>query len=158
MKAILKLAALLLVLLGSLGSCEEEERKAYLTKDGRFDIDESHFVTMRVEPESGFVDSPVELIIENHTAGVLTLGTAFSLEYFDKDSWTEIQLDINFEEIEIVLEDGEISREPFNLLLIEAYNNGKKGKYRYVKNLKLFYDFPFEIGSDFNLYVAFEVK
>ena len=157
-RSILIVSASLLLLSGSFSACKEkvEDTKiAYSAKEGRYDLNETEYVRMYFSPESGFINSPVELIFENHTEGVLTFGTDFSLEYFDKDSWTKIQLDIAFENIELSLGAGEIRKGQFDL---SKYNNGKKGRYRYAKRFGVSYDFPFGIDNSFNLYAEFEIQ
>ncbi|MDR2908212.1 MAG: hypothetical protein LBU91_09530 [Bacteroidales bacterium] len=153
-------SAVLLMLAGIFCSCKEKEKtsKVYSTTEGKVDINETEFVKLYFSPESGSINSPVELILGNHTEGVLTFGQAFSLEYFDDENWTEVQLDINFEDIGLSLEAGGIRKGMFNLSLIDEYNNGKKGKYRYVKKFGLSYKFPFVTGETFPLYAEFEIK
>jgi len=152
--------ALLLILAGNFSACEEKENlhKAYLAKEGRIDINETEFIRMYFTPESGFTDSPAELIIENHTKGVLGYGTYFSVEYLDNENWAEIQLDIAFEDIGLGLLPGEIHEGRFYLLSFEKHNKVKKGRYRFIKNFELSYDFPYGGGSNFSLYIEFEIK
>jgi hypothetical protein len=163
-KKILLATAIMLVLMGSFSGCQKKEgttKELYFcsTKErGRIDINENEFVSMYFSPESGSINYPVESIIENHTKGVLNFGNPFSLEYLDKENWTEIQLDINFEDIYLGLGPDETRKGWFNLSLIEEYNNGKKGKYRIGRNYSLSYNFPFEVYSSFNLYAEFEIK
>lgn len=149
--------AILLILAGISSACNKDTKKAYSTKEGRFDVNETEFVKMYFSPENGFINSPVELIIENHTEGVLSYGHAFSFEYFDKGNWTELPLDLNFPDNLLGLLAGETSKGQFNLSLIEEYNNGKKGKYRYVKRFDFFYDCPLDV-TVFTLYTEFEVR
>ena len=152
----IRLLAILLILAGTFSACKEKDvRKAYSTKIGRYDMAENEFVTMRVMPENIFVNSSIKLIIENHSKGDLLYSQDFSLEYFDKENWTQIQLDINFEDIGIVLKAGETAEEQF--YVSEKYFQ-RLGKYRIVKNIGLYSNFPFEIDSRFNLYAEFEVK
>ena len=132
--------------------------RSYSTTEGRVDISETEFVRIYFSPESGFINSPIELIFENNTKGFLSYGNEFSLEYFDKENWTEIQLDINWEAILLGLGAGETRKGRFNLSLIEEFNNGKKGKYRYVKNFGISYDAYFEIVRTFKLYAELEIK
>jgi len=114
---------------------------------------------MQIFPDSGLIKSTAKLILENRTKGVLTYGTVFSLEYFDKDNWVKIQLGMIFSDIQLGLSAGEKYEGQFNLLLFEKYNKGKKGRYRFVKNFGLYYNFPLEeIHSSFNLYIEFEIK
>jgi len=158
---ILKLTALMLILAGGFSACEKKDDlpKAYLAEEGRIDINETEFVRMYFSLESGFTNFPAELIIENHTKGVLGYGTYFSVEYFDNENWTEIQLDIAFEAIGLGLFPGEIHEGQFYLLSFEKHNKSKKGRYRFIKNFGLSYDFSYGgIDHSFNLYIEFEIK
>ena len=153
-------AAFLLISVGIFSACEKEENagEAYLSKEGRVDINETEFVRIYFYPEGGFINSPIELVFENNTKGILTYGNEFSLEYYDKENWTEIKLDIMFPDNLLLLEAGEIRKGQFNLSLIKEYNNGKKGKYRYVRRFGVSYSpsIPSQIGL--KLYVEFEIK
>jgi len=163
-RSVFIVSAILLISAGIFSACQEtkEEEKSmlrsYSTTEGRVDISETEFVRIYFSPESGFINSPIELIFENNTKGFLSYGNEFSLEYFDKENWTEIQLDINWEAILLGLGAGETRKGRFNLSLIEEFNNGKKGKYRYVKNFGISYDAYFEIVRTFKLYAELEIK
>ena len=138
---------------------EEIQLKVYsVINEGIFYLDENEFVRLYYSPESGFINDPIELILENNTKRFLTFGMEFSLEYFDNEKWTEIELDVEFPLIELGMYGGETSKGQFNLSLIEEYNDGKEGRYRYVKNLGL----SSELGNadcvGFTLYAELEVK
>ena len=153
--------AILLISVGYLSACKEKEDaiKIYSAKEGRFDVNETEFVRMHIAPDSGLIKSTAKLILENQTKGLLSYGKYFSLEYFDKENWVEIQLDINFEDIGLGLSAGEIHEGQFNLLLFEEHNKGKKGRFRFVKNFGVSYNFPYGgIDSSFKLYIEFEIK
>ena len=136
-------------------------KEADLTKGGRFDINEDEFVTMRMSPEVISVNSPMKLIIENKAKGDLLYGYAFSLEYFDKESWTKIPMDdIFFEDIGLILRTGETEEGLFNTS--EEFLS-KLGRYRMVKSFTYFSNFlpkEDEEGNivSFTLYAEFEVK
>ncbi|MCL2327052.1 MAG: hypothetical protein FWC39_00920 [Bacteroidetes bacterium] len=155
-KNIFIISAFLLIFTGIFSACKEKEdiRKTYSSKEGRFDINETEFVRMYYSPESGFLDSPVEFIIENHTNGVLHYGTEFSLEYFDKGNWTEVKLDIQFSQMLLGLSAGEIDKRMPNYL---SYGK-KKGKYRYVKDFSVSYNPSVADVICFDLYTEFEIK
>jgi hypothetical protein len=131
------------------------EKVAYQTKEGRFDMAQNNFITMRVSPESVFIDESIKLIIENHSAGDLLYSQPFALEYLDGEIWTPVQLEINFEDIGIILRAGETVEKVF---FVSKEHFQKLGKYRIVKHFVLYSDFPTEIDSDFNLYAELEVK
>ena len=151
-------SAILLILAGFFSACKENDediRKVYSIKEGKFDIAENEFVTMRVLPEDIFANSSMKLIIENKTKEKLLYGADFSLEYFDKENWTQIQLDINFEHIGYILNTNGTAEEQF--YVSEKYFH-RLGRYRIVKNFSLYSNFPFEVDSSFNLYAEFGIK
>jgi hypothetical protein len=125
--------------------------------EGRFDINKDEFITMRVSPKEISVNSPMKLIIENKAKGELFFGRVFSLEYFDKENWEEIQLDIIFEFIGIILSTGKTEEELFNTS--EEFFS-KSGRYRIVKRFTYFSNFLSREDSviSFELYAEFEVK
>ena len=151
--------AFLLVFVGFFSSCEnkgeEYLREIYSIKEGRIDITENEFITMNISTENTLVNSQKKLTIENNSRGDLLYGQAFYLEYLDEESWTQIQLDINFEDVGYVLKAGKKIEVPF--YVSEEYFH-RLGRYRIVKNFSLFSDFPFEIDSNFSLYVEFGIR
>ena len=131
-------------------ACEKEKEPN--SKSGKITIDKNEFITMVVLPEMVSSNSLNKLIIENHTKSDMIYGTPFSLEYFNKNSWTAIQLDIMWTAIGLTLLAGNTTEGEINLYsLIERYNNSKKGKYRIIKNIT----FP-NIG-DYNLCAEFYI-
>jgi len=160
-RSIFIVASILLISAGNFSACKEKEDaiKAYSAKEVRFDINETEFVTMQVLPKNGFIHSPAELILENHTKGVLTYGTPFSFEYLNKNNWESIPLlEVAWENILLGIGAGETSKGWLNFSLIEKYNKGKKGKYRIGRRYGLYYNSFAEIVSSFNLYIEFEIK
>ena len=148
--------AFLLIFVGSFSACEEnEDTKTYSAKEGRFEINENEFALMRLSPENGSINSLIFLIIENHTKVALIHGQEYSLEYFDKGKWIEIQLDFGFQMIGYILNSGETFETQFNLS--QKYFK-RMGTYRIIKNFKVYSDFPFEILDSVNLYAEFEIK
>ena len=132
----------------------------YLSKEGRFDMNETEFVTMRLLPEYGFVNSTMNLIIENHSTGVLHFGQPYSLLYFDEESWIEVPIDHHFEDIGYFVEaGGEIDYLRF--YISERVFN-KPGRYRMVKKIDPYLGpHPFEpnnIFSAFDLHIEIEIK
>ena len=140
------MAAILLILAGSF-SCKEKEdtKRVYSTKEGRIDINENEFIIMRLLPESAPINSSMKLIIENHTKEDLIYGSEFSIEYFNKNNWKEIRLDIMWTDIGIITFAGETSEEEINLYsLVKKHSKWKNGKYRIIKILykqKLYAEF-----------------
>ena len=151
-------SAFFLILAGISFACienKENVRKAYSIKEGKSDIAENEFVTMHVFPEDVFVNSLIKIKIENHSKRNLFYSQNFSLDYFDKENWKQIQIDINFEDIGYVLKANEKIEEQF--YVSKKYFH-RLGRYRIVKNLGLHSNLSLEIDSGFNLYAEFEVK
>lgn len=153
-----KLNVLLLAVmcLSVVACCEESDkdtRKVYSATEGRFDVNENEFVRMYLSPASGFIDSPVELVIENHTESPLTFDAELSVEYFDGENWLPSPFIPTFVDIGFNLLAGETHKSPFDLLFwIEGFNNDKKGTYRIKKNIT----HP-SIGTH-TLFVEIEIK
>ena len=129
-----------------------------LTQEGRLDINKDEFITMRVLPKDVFVNSSMKLIIENKAKGDLLFGQDFSLEYFDKENWERIQLDINFEYIGYILKANETLERPF---YVSENCFSKLGIYRIVKKFTYSSNFLSEENyavNSFSLYVEFEIK
>ena len=141
------------------------DRRAVSVKEGRFDINEDEFATMRMSPEDVFVNSSMKLIIENKTKGKLVYGAPFSLEYFDKENWTKIQFaeDFQFVALGYTLKANETQEGQFNIQ--EDYFS-KLGRYRIVKRFTYFSNFfaneednsEEPVIVDFTLYAEFEIK
>jgi len=159
MKKIIKFTAILLMLAGSFSSCSNKDnvntREAYSIKEGRFNMGENEFVTMSVSPEDVFVNSSMKLTIENHSTSELLYTPVFSLEYFDKENWAPVQLDISFEDIGYILK---VDEKVEGLFYVSEKYFHRLGKYRIVKSFSLSPNFPFETDSSFYLYAEFEVK
>jgi len=166
---ILKLTVIMLLMAGSFSACKEKGNdnsksalKAYSTTEGRFNINENEYVSMRVLPEKVFINSEIKIKIENHTSRyTLGYGYDFFLEYFDNENWTLIQLNYNFIPVGLGLKPYEITEQQILLSgLPEQYLN-RLGKYRIIKNVWLYSVFPpYEIDSifgSFNLYAEFEI-
>jgi len=156
--------AILLITVGIYSSCNgkgEDIRNVYPIKDGKFDLNENKFVTMRILPEEGAYSSSLILRIENHTEKVLSFGRDFSLEYLNKNNWKSISLhDVQWELIVIGLNSDETTEEMIYFFpLIEKYNNNKNGQYRLTKIFSLI-DFPLGdvVVSDIKLSAEFEIK
>lgn len=152
----------LIISAGYIFACNKDKKdtiKEYSAKEGRYIVNDTEYVLIQLLPESGLINSTAEIILENHTNGVLTYGNEFSLEYFDNENWTELQLDINFTSIGIQLMAGETRKGSFNLSMFEEYNKGKKGRYRYVRKFGLVYESSSEEDNKrVVLYVEFEIK
>ena len=165
-KCLFIILAIFLIPSGFFSACTEKEEtketenvtKAYHSiKEGRYDFNENEFVSMSVLCDGVFVDSSVKLLVENNTQGELSFGEHFSLEYFEKENWTEIQLDFLFTDIGIFLKAGNTKEKQFYVL--EKYLQ-KTGRYRIVKSFGLFKPdrmYP-EAYEDFILSAEFEIK
>ncbi|MCL2327079.1 MAG: hypothetical protein FWC39_01060 [Bacteroidetes bacterium] len=113
-------------------------------------------ITMRMIPEELFVNTPNKLVIENHSNKVLRYGKAYTLEYFDNGSWTEIQLDTHFSLIGLGLGACETAEEMSGVT--PEQHILELGRYRIGKRFCLG-NFPFEeVDSCFNLYAEYEIK
>jgi len=134
-----------------------DDTSAGLTQEGRLDINKDEFITMRVSPKDVFVNSSMKLIIENKAKGDLLFGQDFFLEYFDKENWRRIQLDINFEDVGYILKANETLERQF---YVSENDFSKLGIYRIVKNFTYSSNFLSEGSNivDFILYAEFEVK
>ena len=129
-------------------------------KCGRFIINENEYVTMQVIPEKLSMNTPHTLRLENHTKGVLNYGTPFLLEYFNGTDWVSIQLDFEWTMNLLGLGTGETTEGKANFYSLNEYNNGKKGRYRIIKEFSVSYNFPFPSKGDhyFNLCAEFEIE
>ena len=163
-RSIFIVSVILLISAGIFSACKENEediRKIYSTKEGRFDLNENEFVTMWILPEEGTNNSSHILRIENHTEKVLQYGREFSLEYLNKNNWKSISLhDVQWELIVIGLNSDETTEEMIYFFpLIEKYNNNKNGQYRLTKIFSLI-DFPLGdvVVSGIKLSTEFEIK
>jgi len=85
----------------------------------------------------------------------MVYGKAFSLEYYSKNNWEPINMgDINWTTIGYILFAGDTNEEQMNLYsLIETYNNGKKGRYRIMKDVGIFL-----LNDRYFLCAEFEIK
>jgi len=139
---------------------EEGTIKAYPIKEGRFDLNENEYVTMQILPNKEADNSSHILRIDNHTEKVLHYGKEFSLEYLNGNNWESIPLDMLWENILLGLLPGEITEGQIGLVqLVEKYNNGKKGRYKWTKDFSLWVDFPFgDVVAAFYLSPEFEIK
>ncbi|GHV55987.1 hypothetical protein FACS1894182_01600 [Bacteroidia bacterium] len=114
---------------------------------GNVEIGENEFVSMQVLPEQVSTDSPVKLIIENHTKEDMTYSAVFSLEYFNGRDWISIPLDIMFPTIGCLLKAGETAEDPIDLFTKKQ--NYKKGKYRINKRVTL--DKTYHLCAEFEM-------
>jgi len=129
------IVAFLLFFAGNFSACKEKPKDNEQVECGKIVINENEFITMQVEPKKISTNTSSILKIENHTKEDFFYGSSFSLEYFNKNNWKKIRLDINWTDIGYILFAGETIERRINLYsLVEEYNNGKKGKYRIIKD------------------------
>lgn len=152
------------VFAGVFSACtaEEEELKIFASKEGRFDLNENEFVSLRIFPDEVSNNSFAIRKLENQTTRYLGYGNEFSLKYYNKSNWESISLyDEMWEKIYLALSAGEIIEEQMNLFsLIKKYNKSKKGRYLYTQRFDLISDWP-SGNSDmivFSLSTEFEIK
>jgi len=164
-KCILKLTAILLIFAGSFSACKEKENGAttFYAKKARIDISENEFVEMYFSPSSDNVNfSPIKLMIENHTEGVLIYRYDIGFEYFNVSNWQPTLGDWRFTDTLYNLMGGKTVEQELDFVTFldgaVDFKGIKKGKYRMVKNFDLSYNFSLKTGTIFSLYLEFEIK
>ena len=143
-KEILLIAVILLNIAVFFPSCEKDTDK---------------IITMKVEPKIVTKDTPVKLIIENHTHKKFSYGKIFYLEYFDNENWINVQLQdlvdenwintlpcFNFTKELLTLSPKEKKECLFNTAYLDNL-----GRYRIVKNFK-------HNRKEYTVYAEFEIK
>jgi len=144
--------------------------KNFSTKEGRYYLNESEFVTMRLLVNNKDKKTQV-LRVENHTEKILCFGTKFSLEYFNENRWESVSL---YDEIWLTIgyisankSDDERNHKFVNPLiddkislypLIKKYNKNKKGLYRLSKDFSIIDDIPGDWIDFFILSTEFEIR
>ena len=114
----------------------------------KIEISKKESIAMCIIPDIVTENSVNTLRIENHTKKDMGYGTIFYIEYFNENNWVQLEFDFGFTLPYFSLHSGEAIEEVMNLyFLVEKYNESKKGKYRYIKELGNYY-----------LYAEFEVK
>jgi hypothetical protein len=127
--------------------CNKEKPDA-LCPCGKVEINKKEYIAMCIIPDIVSETSVNKLRMENHTKKEMVYGNPFSMEYFNGNQWEKIELDFNFTLPAYILHTGKAVEWEMNLYsLAEKYNDAKKGKYRYIK----------ELGK-YKLYAGFEVK
>lgn len=109
------------------------------TQESRYEFNEGReYVSMRITPGSGSIDSPVTLVLENHTKenSVLTYGKYLSFKYLEKEYWMKIESDFVFDHEGEIMPGGK-EELVFNLSLLKEKNDGKKGIYKVCKMIKV---------------------
>ena len=115
---------------------------------GKVEINKKEYIAMCIIPNIISENSVNKLIIENYTKKGLVYDPPFSIEYFNGNQWETLEFDFGFTLPAYTLHAGKLIEWEINLYsLVERYNDGKKGKYRYVKNV-----------CRYNLYAEFEIK
>jgi hypothetical protein len=133
------LAFFAFVFAGTFSACTEEDGLSiYAINEGRFDLNENEYVTMKIVSEEGTNNSSAFLRIENHTERLLGYGTYFTLQYYNKNNWEPDLLHGSvWEEIKCGLLGGETEERVNISLFIKSYNNNKKGRYKITKQFDL---------------------
>ena len=143
-KRLIAFIAFLAVMMYVVTGCDKNE-------DRDKEPEKNENITMRVSPEVIMISPIITLIIENHTNEEATYTRAFSLEYFDGNSWILVQSGFAFgEDIVYTLQANETAVEDISLYaMVYYYENA--GKYRINKEITL--------GSKVcNLSAEFEIK
>lgn len=141
-------------------NAEESPIKQYLTKEGRFEVNENEFVSMYILPEiCSNNNTPIKWIIKNNTQKFISFGTPYSLEYFDNGNWVSLTDDYNWTDIGLGLFAGS-TREEYKGNFSPVKNSIKAGKYKIIKRFALHVDNTVISGCDttFNLYTEYEIK
>jgi hypothetical protein len=137
---------------------EIDNSLTYSAKEERIEINENEFISWRILPEKGFLNSPPKMILENHTNGFL-MDNIYTVEYFDQEKWSKIELNFNYVMSASVLLPGTTEEGSFGFLSEKYFY--KAGKYRMIKHVSLFSsNFPdsFENLGAFILTVEFVIK
>jgi len=137
---------------------------------GKFNLTETEFVSWCVVPYEVSRNSENKLILENNTERVLRWDASFSMEYFDKNEWSPVQLkNISWVDVAYFLLPGETFELPtlaydrygsVNLYsLVKNFNNSQKGKYRIGREYEV-YSYQPERPFEFVIksYAEFVVK
>jgi len=179
---ILKFTVFLLIIIGSLSSCDKlrnlrtnELIEAIKASEccGKVMINKDEYITMRVLPPGDttlrvtygdtsiitYGDTSIIygglcsiLIIENHTNSVLNYGTEFSLECFNENSWKKIHLNAMWSDIYLGLLAGETG---VYAALCPWIDDIKTGTYRIIKEFNL-YSNP--VFGKFYICTEFEIE
>ena len=124
---------------------------------GIIEVSESEFFMMQLVPSTISEHSKNKFIVVNYTTYELYWNTVFSLDYFERDSWTPVPINGDWINIGYVLYPGEIfSGETITgqmtvYEIVNKFNKGKKGKYRMNRKATII-----ELGT-YESCIAFEV-
>ena len=151
------------VFAGTFSACsEEDDLRIHAIQEGRFDLNEDEYVTMKIVSEEGTNNSSAFLRIENHTERRLGYGTYFTLHYYNKNNWeSDLLHGVAWEIIDLGIGTGETEERVNIVPFVKTYNNNKKGRYKITKNFDLTSDWPSGTGDVIGgiiLSVEFEVK
>ena len=127
------LFVVVLLALGSFSACEK---------------DVNDVITMKVEPEIVTKDTPINLVIENHTNKKLGMACSISMEYFDNGNWIYVDIDIPYYYMLCCLLPKE-KREGSSY--ISDFGLEKLGRYRIAK--VFYYN-----KKEYKVYAEFEIK
>ena len=103
-----------------------------------FKISDDEFISMQIIPEKVSINSSNVWRMENKTKKFMSYGTPFSLEYLEGNNWKSIQLWDIWTLNGLGLSAGEATEGQTSLYsIVEEYNNGKKGRYRVIREVSL---------------------
>jgi hypothetical protein len=149
---ILLFATIATILIG----CHKYNEDNFICKCGKVEINKKEYVTMCIIPDIVSENSVNKLRIENHTKKNIIYENPFSIEYFNGNDWNSVEFDFSFTLPLYTLKVGKAIEWNMSLYsLIEKYNDGKKGKYRYIKKVNLAI-YPDPLSH--YLYAEFEIK
>ena len=130
-----------------------EKKKETDSGCGKLEINEEEYITMQILPKEVSANSKDTIRFENHTKQEMYADYSFSLEYFDKNCWTPVELENQIDPlIRHICKAGATSNMGGYLyLLIERYDL-KKGRYKIIKEVSL------QNVGKYNICAEFEIK
>jgi len=155
------LLVILFTIIGIIGCQKLKDCPCDAAKESeKIEVNKKEYLIKCMLPETVTNNTTNKLIICNHTKNIMNYRYAFSLEFFNENNWTEIPLNINWEEILLGLAPFETFEWDLNLYsFVEQHNEFKKGKYRISKYISLNTNekYSLHIGS-YDFYFEFEIK
>jgi hypothetical protein len=125
---------------------------------GKIEVSKKEYISMCFIPDVVTENSVNKLRMENYTQKRMQFGSFFCLEYFNDNSWEHVDLyDLAFTDKYAGVTSGTAEESDWTFLyqFVEKYNNGKKGKYRIIKNIDLYEKKSMNVHS---LIAEFEIK
>jgi len=123
-------------------------------------LTETEFVSWCIVPNVVSENSENIFRLENHTEKMLSYGAAFSLEYFNGNTWVDIPLDVEWILPIFSVYPGETTEGSASFLYswVQEFNNSKEGKYRIVREYSLLDGARFTLHAEFYVEVCDELS